>query len=120
MPERADGRAFTRVKQLLQHPDFSLRNPNRARSLIQSFCAGNPAGFHRSDAAGYVFWSDAVREIDSFNGQLAGRVARVMDRWAHLAEPYRSAAREAIARVAAKPDLSSGVREVVERALAQG
>jgi aminopeptidase N len=118
MPERADGRAFTRVKQLLQHPDFSLRNPNRARSLILSYCGGNPAGFHRSDAAGYVFWSDAVREIDGFNGQLAGRVARVMDRWAHLAEPYRSAAREAIARVAAKPDLSSGVREVVERALA--
>ncbi|MDH4290223.1 MAG: aminopeptidase N C-terminal domain-containing protein, partial [Aquincola sp.] len=120
MPERADGRAFTRVKQLLSHPDFSLKNPNRARSLIQAFCGGNPAAFHRTDAAGYVFWSDAVREIDGFNGQLAARLARVMDRWAHLAEPYRGAAREALARVAAKQDLSAGVREVVERALAQG
>jgi aminopeptidase N len=43
-----------------------------------------------------------------------------MDRWAQLAEPYRSAAREAIARVAAKPDLSTDVREIVERALASG
>jgi aminopeptidase N len=118
MPERADGRAFSRVKQLLQHPDFSLRNPNRARSLILSFCIGNPAGFHRSDAGGYVFWADAVREVDGLNSQLAGRMARVMDRWTHLAEPYRSAAREAIARVAAKSDLSPGVREIVERALA--
>ena len=42
-----------------------------------------------------------------------------MDRWLHLAEPYRSAAREAIARVAEKKDLSAGVREIVERALAQ-
>ena len=38
--------------------------------------------------------------------------------WRVLAEPYRSAAREAIARVAAKPDLSNDVREVVTRALA--
>ena len=120
MPERADGRAFARVKQLLQHPDFSLKNPNRARSLIQAFCGGNPAAFHRTDAAGYVFWSDAVREIDGINSQLSARVARVMDRWNHLAEPYRSAAREAIARVAAKPDLSAGVREIVEHALALG
>jgi aminopeptidase N len=52
------------------------------------------------------------------NPQLASRLARVMDRWSHLAEPYRSAAREAIARVAAKSELSNDVREVVERALA--
>ena len=40
-----------------------------------------------------------------------------MDRWSHLAEPYRSAAREAIARVAARSDLSDEVREIVNRAL---
>jgi aminopeptidase N len=120
MPERADGRAFARVKQLLQHPDFTLENPNRARSLVQTFCRSNPAAFHRSDAAGYVLWADVVREVDGFNGQLAAKMARTMDRWAHLAEPYRSSAREAIVRVAAKSDLSSGVREIVERALAQG
>jgi aminopeptidase N len=119
MPERADGRAFARVRQLMQHPDFTLKNPNRARSLVQAFCTGNPAGFHRSDAAGYVFWADQVIQIDTLNPQLAARIARVMDRWSHLAEPYRSAAREAVARVAARPELSSGVREIVERALEQ-
>jgi aminopeptidase N len=31
-----DGRVFARAKQLLKHPDFSLKNPNRARSLICS------------------------------------------------------------------------------------
>jgi aminopeptidase N len=117
-PERPDGRAFARLKQLMQHPDFTLKNPNRARSLIMSFCAHNPAGFHRPDAAGYVFWAEQVMQIDALNPQLAARIARVMDRWKHLAEPYRSAAREAVARVAAKTDLSSGVREIVERALA--
>ena len=117
MPEQTDGRVFGRVKQLMQHPDFTLKNPNRARSLIQVFCAANPAAFHRSDAAGYVFWADQVIQMDAMNPQIAARIARVMDRWTNLAEPYRSAAREAIARVAAKPELSSGVREIIERAL---
>jgi aminopeptidase N len=111
------GRVFQRVKALMQHPDFSMKNPNRARSLIFSFALLNPAAFHRADAAGYVFWADRVMEADAINPQLAARLARVMDRWKKLAEPYRSAAREAIARVAAKPDLSNDVREIVTRAL---
>ena len=115
-PER-DGRVFARAKALLKHPDFTLHNPNRARSLVRSLCGDNPAAFHRADAAGYVFWSERVIELDAFNPQLAARIARVMDRWAQLAEPYRSAAREAIARVAARADLSNDVREVVTRAL---
>ncbi len=114
------GQGLARVKKLMQHPDFSMRNPNRARSLIATFCMHNPAGFHRPDAAGYVFWADRVLELDGFNQQVASRLARVMDRWTQLAEPYRSAAREAIARVAAKPDLSTDVREVVDRALQAG
>ena len=112
-----DGRVFARAKQLLKHPDFSIRNPNRARSLIGTLCAGNPAAFHRVDAAGYVFWADRVIELDSANPQLASRMARYCDRWSRLAEPYRSAAREAIARVAAKPGLSSDVNEIVTHAL---
>jgi aminopeptidase N len=112
------GKTFARVKQLLQHPDFTLKNPNRARSLLASLCMFNPAAFHRSDAAGYVLWAEQVLALDGINPQLAGRVARAMDRWTVLAEPYRSAAREAIARVAAKPELSNDVREIVERALA--
>jgi aminopeptidase N len=114
----ADGRVFARFKQLLKHPDFSIRNPNRARSLLWGLCVNNPAAFHRNDAAGYVFWADQVIELDGINAQLAARFARVLDRWDRLAEPYRSAAREAIARVAAKPDLSSNVREIVNSALA--
>ena len=107
------------VRQLLQHPDFSIKNPNRARSLIFSYCSANPGAFHRSDAAGYVFWSDRVLEMDAINPQVAARLARALDRWSHLAEPYRSAAKVAIERVAAKPDLSNDVREVVSRALSQ-
>jgi len=113
-----NGDVLPAVRQLMAHEDFNMRNPNRARSVIFSYCSANPGAFHRPDAAGYVFWSDRVMELDSINPQVAARLARALDRWTKLAEPYRSAAREAIARVAAKPDLSNDVREVVSRALA--
>jgi aminopeptidase N len=115
-PER-NGQVFERVKALLRHPDFTLANPNRVRSLIGAFCMSNPAAFHRSDAGGYHFWADRVLELDSANPQMAARIARVMDRWTKLAEPYRSGARDAIHRVAARTDLSSDLREIVTRAL---
>jgi len=116
-PDR-NGNVLGAVRQLMSHPDFNLRNPNRARSVIFSYCSANPGAFHRSDAAGYVFWADRVIELDAINPQVAARLARALDRWKKLAEPYRSAAREAIARVAAKAELSNDVREVVTRALA--
>jgi aminopeptidase N len=115
----AGGAVLARARALLQHKDFSLRNPNRVRALLVSLCRDNPAAFHRADASGYVFWAERLVELDAINPSVAGRLARVMDRWSHLAEPYRSAAREAIARVAARSDLSTEVREIVNRALEQ-
>ncbi|MDQ1259573.1 MAG: aminopeptidase, partial [Pseudomonadota bacterium] len=116
-PDRG-GNVLPMVRQLMQHADFSLKNPNRARSLVFSYCSANPGAFHRRDAAGYVFWSERVIELDAINPQVAARLARAMDRWKKLAEPWRTAAREAIARVAAREHLSNDVREVVTRALA--
>jgi aminopeptidase N len=111
------GNVLSLVRNLMLHPDFHIKNPNRARSLIFSFCSANPGAFHRADAAGYVFWSERVLELDAINPQVAARLARALDRWSKLAEPYRTAAHEAIKRVAAKPDLSNDVHEVVSRAL---
>jgi aminopeptidase N len=116
-PDRS-GQVLPAVRQLMAHPDFNIRNPNRARSVIFSYCNANPGGFHRPDAAGYVYWSERVLELDGINPQVAARLARALDRWKRLAEPYRSAACEALKRVAAKTDLSNDVREVIDRALA--
>jgi aminopeptidase N len=112
------GDILPRVRLLMKHPDFNIKNPNRARSVIFSYCSGNPGGFHRQDAAGYIFWAEQVLALDAINPQVAARLARAMDRWKKLAQPYQNAAKEAIKRVAAKTDLSNDVREVVSRALA--
>lgn len=116
-PEK-DGLVFARARTLLLHPDFSLKNPNRARSLIGALCAGNPSAFHRADGAGYDFWAEQVLALDAANPQLAARMARIMDRWTKLAEPYKGAAHIALKRVAAKVDLSGDVREIISLALA--
>ena len=118
MRSDATGEVLPQVRQLMQHPAFQLTNPNRVRSLVSAFCHSNPGAFHRRDAAGYVFWADQVLALDAVNTQIAARLARAMDHWKRLAEPYRTAAGEAIRRVAGKKDLSPDVREVVGRALA--
>ena len=112
------GDVLPAVKQLLNHPDFNIRNPNRARSVIFSYCSANPGAFHRSDGAGYAFWSERVIELDAINPQVAARLARALDRWQKLAEPWRTSAHAALARVAAHETLSNDVREVITRALA--
>jgi aminopeptidase N len=111
------GLVFARAQKLLTHPDFSLNNPNRARSLISSLCMGNPGAFHRADGAGYAFWADRILELDAVNIQMAARMARAMDRWSALAQPYRSAALQALERVAAHSTLSPNVREIINNAL---
>ena len=108
-----DGDVLPKVRQLLMHPDFEIKNPNRARSLIFSYCNANPAGFHRADASGYVLWSEKVMEIDGFNPQVAARLARALDRWRKLAEPYRSAAREAIAQWHSRQGCSASPESLV-------
>ncbi|MDQ2778553.1 MAG: aminopeptidase N [Pseudomonadota bacterium] len=111
------GSSFERTKALLSHADFSLRNPNRTRSLLFTLCSANPAAFHRADGSGYALWAEQLLKLDKLNPQVAGRFARTMDRWAALAEPWRSAARSAIEQVAAKAELSNDVREIVGYAL---
>jgi aminopeptidase N len=114
------GVVFHRLEGLLKHPRFTLHNPNRLRALLVNWMLRNPAAFHRADARGYVVWADQVVAVDAINPVMASRLARAMDRWRHLVEPYRSGAREAIARVAARHDLSPDVREIVEKALEGG
>lgn len=113
-----NGSALPAVRALMKQPDFNIKNPNRARSVIFSYCNGNPGGFHRADGAGYAFWAEQVVALDAFNPQVAARLARALDRWKKLPEPYRSAAGDAIAKVAAKPKLSNDVREVITHAMA--
>lgn len=109
--------SLERVTALLTHSAFSFTNPNRVRSVVHSFCMGNPAGFHMRDGRGYRFWAEKVLKLDAINPQIAARLARALDRWTVFAEPYREQMRAALQEVAASQTLSADVREVIVKAL---
>jgi aminopeptidase N len=106
------------VRALMQHPAFTLKNPNRARSLIFSFCAANPSQFHAPDGSGYAFWAEQVIALDALNPQVASRLARSMDRWRRYAPALQAPMKKALQQVANLKKLSNDVREVVSKALA--
>ena len=106
------------VRGLMRHAAFNLRNPNRARSLISSFCAGNPVQFHAPDGSGYAFWAEQVISLDALNPQVASRLARAMDRWRRYTPELQEQMKKALQQVAGQQRLSNDVREVVGKALA--
>ena len=106
------------VRGLMRHPAFNLRNPNRARSLIANFCAGNPVQFHAPDGSGYAFWAEQVISLDALNTQVASRLARTMDRWRRYTPELQEQMKKALQQVAGQQRLSNDVREVVGKALA--
>jgi aminopeptidase N len=105
------------VRELMRHPAFNLKNPNRARALIFSFCIGNPAQFHLPDGSGYAFWAEQVIALDALNPQVAARLARALERWRKFTPALRERMKAALEQVAAQVK-SKDVKEVIDKALA--
>ncbi len=107
-----------RVQQLLTHPRFNARNPNRVRSLVGAFTLRNFHRFHAADGAGYAFAADQVLALDATNPQLAATVAGAFNLWRRFPPARAALMQAALQRVAAAPDLSPDVTEVAGRTLA--
>jgi aminopeptidase N len=69
-----------RVRKLTKHPDFTLKNPNRCRSLLNAFTA-NMNAFHDKSGDGYRFVADMIAEIDPINQQVSSRMANSLIQW---------------------------------------
>jgi aminopeptidase N len=106
-----------RVRVLMQHPGFSLANPNNVFALLRSFCVSNEAEFHRRDAGGYALWVEAVIALDRINPTVAARIARALDRWRRFAPDRQQAMRDALEQVVAADHLSRDVHEIVTKSL---
>ena len=105
------------VEFLLSHPDFSLTNPNRVRSLIGAFCQSNQLGFHLADGSGYRFAARQICALDAINPQVAARLARAFDRWGKFDDARQHHARAALREILAQPGLSKDTTEIVTRTL---
>ena len=91
-----------RVKRLMEHPAFSLGNPNRVRSLIGSFAMLNQVQFNRADGAGYQFLASIVLRTDELNPQLAARLLTAFSTWRMMESTRREHAEKALRSIAAK------------------
>jgi aminopeptidase N len=109
---------LARVRSLLAHPKFDARNPNRVRALVATFARRNWHAFHRQDGSGYAFVTEQILSFDRRNPQLAASLTGAFNLWRRFAEPRRALQRDALQKIAAAPELSPDVAEIVERNLA--
>jgi aminopeptidase N len=106
-----------RVKQLLEHALFSIRNPNKVRALIGAFAHSNPTQFHRVDGAGYEFIADQVLQLDSLNPQVAARLVRAFSRWRRYPSNRQTLMQRQLERIMGASGLSKDVYEIVSKSL---
>ena len=106
-----------RVKELLRHPAFDLKVPNRVYALIRTFAA-NHVRFHAASGEGYAFLADQIVALNALNPQVAARMARSFDRWKRFDEVRQAHARKQLERIRDTDKLSKDVAEIVGKALA--
>lgn len=104
------------VARLVRHQDFDLRNPNRVRSVIASFCMQNLAVFHAPDGSGYRAVEDTILQADKANPALGARLLTAFEQWRVVEPQARSHAKACLERLAAS-GLSRNSADIVARAL---
>lgn len=105
------------VKALMQHPSFSLANPNRTRSLIGAFASGNPSAFHAKDGSGYRFLTDVLVELNSRNPQVASRLIEPLIRLGRYDAERQQLMREQLLRLQKLDNLARDLFEKISKSL---
>jgi aminopeptidase N len=110
--------ALARVQQLMTHPAFTLKNPNKVRALIGAFSGQNLVNFHQADGSGYRFLADQVITLNALNPQIASRLLGPLTRWGKYDDARQALMKAELERILASGELSSDVFEVVSKSLA--
>lgn len=116
MSQRSD--TLERIQELMGHPLFSMKNPNKVRALIGAFAQANPTGFHRKDGSGYRFLAERVIELDTMNPQVAARLVKAFGRWRRYDADRQDMMQQELQRIMAHEGLSQDVYEIVAKSLA--
>ena len=107
-----------KVHELMEHPAFDWKNPNKIRSVIGVFAGQNLPAFHAEDGVGYEFLAEQVRKLDDSNPQIAARLVSPLTRWRKFAPVHGEQMKSALETVRDKSGLSRDVYEVVHKSLA--
>ncbi|MBF0179459.1 MAG: aminopeptidase N [Magnetococcales bacterium] len=109
--------AVERVRELMRKPQFQLRNPNRVRAVIGTFCRQNLSRFHDPSGEGYRLAEEVILALDPDNPQVAARLAGVFSRWRRFEPLRREAMHAALSRIVAVAGLSRNTYEIVSKSL---
>lgn len=107
-----------KIRELMEHPAFDWKNPNKIRSVIGVFAGQNLPAFHAEDGTGYQFLAEQVRKLDDSNPQIAARLVSPLTRWRKFAPVHGDQMRSALEAIRDKSGLSRDVYEVVHKSLA--
>jgi aminopeptidase N len=105
-----------RVRALMNHPAFDIKNPNRVRALIGAF-SGNQLRFHAADGSGYALVGETIQTLDKINAQVAARMTGAFETW-RCFDPNRQALmRRELETMGKTPGISSNLFEIVTKML---
>jgi aminopeptidase N len=107
-----------RVRALMGHEAFSMRNPNKVRALIGAFTQSNQPRFHDADGGGYKLLADVVLELDTMNPQVASRMTGGFNQWRRFDKTRQAMMRAEIDRILRQPGLSKDVYEIASKSVA--
>lgn len=105
------------IQQLLAHPAFDWRNPNKVRSVLGAFANQALCHFHREDGAGYRLLADAVLRLNDSNPQIAARLLTPLTKWRRLVPELSELMKAELQRIMQHDALSKDVYEVVSKSL---
>jgi len=111
------GGTVERLAELMQHPAFDPKNPNKIRSVLGAFMAGNPVRFYARDGSGFDFIAKQLIDIDQRNPQVSARMALPLTRMASYDEARKAQMVDALRRIQTSTP-SNDLAEVVDKALA--
>ncbi len=109
---------IARLKELSSHQSFSLRNPNRVRSLLGTFAAANVEQFHHASGEGYRFITDIIKQLNQINPQVAARIITPLIHFSKFDQQRQDIIRTCLRELADLPELSKDLYEKVTKALA--
>ncbi|EGU4189017.1 aminopeptidase N [Vibrio parahaemolyticus] len=109
--------ALEKVKATMNHEAFSLKNPNRTRSLIGSFLAANPVRFHDKSGSGYQFAGDILRQLNDSNPQVASRMIDPLLKFRKYDEARQAMIRAELEKLKTMDNLAKDLFEKVTKAL---
>ena len=113
----ADEKTMAQVESLTRHPGFDHTNPNKVYSLILGLTHGNPYCFHAKNGSGYAFLVKWIKVLDKGNPQVASRLVTALNGWQKYTPELAQKMEFSLKEIAAFPDLSNDVREIVTKNL---